>query len=69
MNGRPLLKARAMGEAPDIPLEVVEWLEEQYPPQCIRKGEELEEHLRYAGKVDLVIALRAAFEDQQTQGP
>lgn len=42
---------------PSIPPELVEYLEAAYPPRCMYPGESIEEHLRYAGKVDLVIAI------------
>lgn len=44
---------------PPVPQELVEYLEAAFPPRCMQAGEGLEDHLRYAGKVELVSALRA----------
>ena len=38
--------------------QLIDTLEVSYPPRCIAKDETLEEHLRYAGAVDLVETLR-----------
>lgn len=37
-------------------------LENLYPPACLGRSDTVEEHLRYAGKVELVASLRAAAE-------
>jgi hypothetical protein len=42
-----------------IPDRVIDYYAAAYPPRCIRPGETLEDHLRYAGKVDLVEAMRS----------
>ncbi|RWP84740.1 MAG: hypothetical protein EOR11_19970 [Mesorhizobium sp.] len=38
--------------------ESIEELETQFPPRCLGRGESVEEHLRYAGKVELVEMFR-----------
>ncbi len=35
------------------------FLEKLFPPRCIGTDQRLEDHLRYAGKVDLVARIRA----------
>lgn len=42
---------------PDLPVlssEAIEKLEQMFPPRCLGRNETAEEHLRYAGKVELV---------------
>lgn len=48
-----------MRQLPGTALGLIEMLEEQYPPKCLGPHEELHDHLRYAGKVDLIAKLRA----------
>lgn len=43
-------------------MDLLEDFERQYPPRCLAKGETVEEHLRYAGKVELVSELRRYIE-------
>lgn len=43
---------------PVLPAEAVEKLEEMFPARCLQRHETAEEHLRYAGKVELVGMLR-----------
>lgn len=50
---------------PDIPAPLLKWLEENFPPRCYEGQGSLEEHLLYAGKVQLVTYLREAFGEQQ----
>lgn len=38
--------------------DLVEDLETQYPPRCLEPRESVEDHHRYAGKVELVQELR-----------
>ncbi len=38
-------------------------LEERFPPRCLSPNETVEDHLRYAGKVDLIATLRSAVVD------
>lgn len=38
----------------------LETLEALFPPRCLETGEGLGQHLRYAGRVDLIADLRAA---------
>ena len=44
---------------PYIPPNLVAFLEAQYPPRCIEPAEDLMAHHRYAGKVELIAAMRA----------
>ena len=37
----------------------VAWLKALHPPRCLRMNETVEDHLRYAGKVDLVALIEA----------
>lgn len=39
--------------------DLIEWLDKQYPPRCIQKGESLEDAHRYAGRRDLIDELLA----------
>lgn len=45
---------------PDIPLDLLEYLETVWDPRCMMPNESVEEHLRYAGAVGLVTLMRAA---------
>ena len=51
-----------MRPLPDSALEIIEDLEENYPPRCKSPDESLEEHARYAGQVALIEALRYRYE-------
>lgn len=59
--------ARIAGERwPEVPAELVAYLQTNYPPACYRPREEtLETHLLYAGSVLLVDVLAAVAEDQR----
>lgn len=46
----------------------IEQLEKLYAPRCLGRTETAEDHLRYAGAVELVARLRARFEDGQGDG-
>lgn len=53
---------------PQLPLldrTQLEQLEALYPPRCLDRSETAEDHLRYAGAVELVQRLRVRFEDKQ----
>lgn len=52
---------------PEVPEDLLVYLEDLYPPECFRGGtpEALHEHLRYGGAQGLVAALRVAFEAQR----
>jgi hypothetical protein len=39
----------------------VEFLEGMFPPRCLGLHESVEDHLRYAGKVELVAVLRSSM--------
>lgn len=50
----------------DLPIlgkEELQRLQLKFPPRCLGPRETVEDHLRYAGKVDLVEALVARRED------
>lgn len=49
---------RAMKFLPTTIPDLLDQLEEQYPPRCLKPGEEVEAHIRYAGKVELIEHLR-----------
>ena len=51
-------------EVPEVPLDLLQALEAAFPPRCYEAKTSLEEHLMYAGKVQLVEALRATYEAQ-----
>lgn len=62
---------RALGNAtprlpvPRVPSELVAWLEQQFPPRCYEGKERIEDHLRYAGRVELVASMRSTMQEQQ----
>lgn len=43
---------------PDIPEDLVQFLEHLYPARCLEPNEAVEDHLRYAGAVSLVADMR-----------
>jgi len=47
---------------PEVPEDLVAYLEAAFPPRCKKPSESLEEHVRYAGCVELVEILRARAE-------
>ena len=49
---------------PDIDVDLVKALEDLYPPRCYEGEERVEDHLMYAGKVQLVADLRIAHDRQ-----
>lgn len=52
-------------KVPELPLlerSQLERLERLFPPRCLGRMDTTEEHLRYAGMVELVENLRARFE-------
>jgi hypothetical protein len=54
-------------DLPVLPAEVIEKLEQMFPPRCLERNETAEEHLRYAGKVELVAMLRNRLNDYQQE--
>lgn len=42
--------------------ELIEDLEEAFPPQCKDPNESLEQHARYAGRVELISELRTRYD-------
>lgn len=64
---RAIASNRAMADrlaSPEVPKSLIEWLEREFPPRCLGTAETVEDHLRYAGKVELVQSLRDRFNDQ-----
>lgn len=51
-------------QCPDLSELLVAWLEEAFPPRCLAPRETVEDHLRYAGKVELIAFLRAQLVDR-----
>lgn len=47
---------------PDIPEDLLVFLEDLYPPRCLETLEKVEDHLRYAGVVDLLADMRHHFK-------
>lgn len=43
---------------PDIPRDLLTFLERLYPPRCMDPREGVEDHLRYAGAVSLIADMR-----------
>lgn len=50
---------------PPISAELMEYLENLLPPRCIKEGESLDEHHRYAGACDLVQEMAQVRASQQ----
>lgn len=48
---------------PTFTPEQVEWLEKVWPPRVIKRGETIEDHLRYAGAADVVSLIRMRVAD------
>ncbi len=59
-----VLKGEGRGPVvwPDIPEDLVVFLEELYPPRCLERHQTVEDHLRYAGMVELVADMRHHME-------
>lgn len=51
-----------MRPLPDHTRDLLDDLEEHYPPRCIEPLESLEDAHRYAGMVELIATLRARYE-------
>lgn len=43
---------------------LIKWLDELYPARCMRPGETVEAHLRYAGTRDLVDQLVSRMNEE-----
>lgn len=55
---------------PLIPKELLRYLQEGHPPRCYTAiGESIEQHLRYAGKVELIATLAAHAQQQAEEDP
>ena len=53
---------------PVVDLKAIERLEAVYPPVCLGRAETVEDHLRYAGKVELVALLRQRAMEADPDG-
>ena len=53
-----------MSQLPSYTTDLLEQLDKQYPPTCIRQGETLEHAHRYAGKRELIENLQTILERQ-----
>lgn len=51
-----------MRPIPDSTRDLLDDLEEHYPARCKSPDESLEDHLRYAGMVELIDVLRQRYE-------
>lgn len=51
-------------ELPDIDEDLLKALERIFPPICYEGHGRIEDHLLYAGKVQLVAELRAQYDQQ-----
>ena len=49
---------------PDLTEPLLAWLEAHYPARCLGPRETVEDHLRYAGKVELIATLRAQLTER-----
>lgn len=54
---------------PILDRESLEALEALFPPRCISRTQTIEDHLRYAGVVEHVQSLRAAFDSKRGEDP
>lgn len=54
-------------DLPVLPAEAIDKLEQQFEPRCLQRNETAEEHLRYAGKVELVQMLRNRLSIYQAE--
>lgn len=52
---------------PNTVPELLDDLEASYPPVCKKADESLEEHSRYAGKVELVAELRRRLNAEENR--
>lgn len=51
-----------MTPVPNSIIGLLEELERHNPPRCMKAGEDLNSHLRYAGRVELVTELRSRYD-------
>lgn len=58
-----LLEIAIDNQAPSLAL--LKKLEAEYPARCMQIGETIEQHMFYAGKVDLIRRLRFDYEKHQ----
>ncbi len=60
-GGRPQDIAKPKRYA-DLSEELLASLEATHPPRCLARDQTVEDHLRYAGKVELIASMRIQFE-------
>lgn len=51
-----------MNPIPNSVVELIEELEEMFPPACKDPNETLEQHARYAGRVELIEEIRTRYD-------
>jgi hypothetical protein len=56
-------RGRGGGRVPDLTHQLLDALEERYPPRCLGTQETVEQHLRYAGVVAFIAQLRKEYSD------
>lgn len=59
-----IVSAGVRGRMPEVSAELCDALEQMFPPVCYMGQGTLEDHLIYAGKVELVAILRAHQKEQ-----
>ncbi len=52
---------------PEISLELVVKLEDEFPQACMQPGDDPIEHMHYAGAAQVAITLRGIYEAQQEE--
>lgn len=68
INIKRLLRDSTPSELPLPDEDLVVFLEETFPPRCYDpRSEDLEAHLKYAGKVELIQAMRAALSNAEKE--
>ena len=54
---------------PGNSVDLIEQLDAMFPPRCIHMGESIEDHVRYAGKCDLIQFLKRVRDDAHAKSP
>jgi hypothetical protein len=55
-------------KCPEVPLELAEYLVAQYPPKCLKPGEDVSLHYRYGGAADLAAFLLDVAKSRTESG-
>jgi len=56
-------------QLPPTAIELIDQLDKLFPPRCIQVGEAVDEHVRYAGKCDLIQFLKRVRDDATARKP